>query len=80
MDKKREADGMIDMLVRNADWLITMDPERRMVRDGAIAVDDYSRSSVPNIHAIGDATDDELAQLSAMFTSWLDQKAAKKTA
>ena len=30
---------MIDLLVRNADWLITMDPERRMVRDGALAVD-----------------------------------------
>ena len=30
---------MIDMLVRNADWLITMDPERRMVRDGALAID-----------------------------------------
>ena len=30
---------MIDLLVRNADWLITMDPERRMVRDGAVAVD-----------------------------------------
>ncbi len=30
---------MIDLLVRNADWLITVDPERRMVRDGALAVD-----------------------------------------
>ena len=30
---------MIDLLVRNVDWLITMDPQRRVVRDGALAVD-----------------------------------------
>ena len=46
---------MIDMLVRNADWLITMDPQRRMVRDGALAVHDGV------IKAVGTTADLEAA-------------------
>ncbi len=30
---------MIDMLVHNAEWMLTMDPQRRIVTDAAIAVD-----------------------------------------
>ena len=29
---------MTDIFIRNADWLITVDPERRMFRDGAVAI------------------------------------------
>ncbi len=28
------------LLVRNADWLVTMDPQRRIIRDGAVAIQD----------------------------------------
>ncbi len=33
-------DGHADLLVRDIDWLITVDPGRRILRDAAIAVKD----------------------------------------
>lgn len=35
-----EPKGRADLLVRNIDWLITVDAERRVIRDAAIAVQD----------------------------------------
>lgn len=31
---------MATILIRNADWLVTMDPQRRIIRDGAVAIRD----------------------------------------
>ncbi|HEY7163895.1 MAG TPA: amidohydrolase [Candidatus Binatia bacterium] len=29
----------VDLLIRGADWIITMDPTRRLIRDGAVAIE-----------------------------------------
>ncbi len=46
---------MIDLLIRHADWLITMDKQRRIIRDGALAIDDGE------IKAVGRTSDLEAA-------------------
>lgn len=56
------------------------DSPYRFLDDVVALVPNATRAEHPADSAIGDATDDELAQLSAMFTSWLDQEAAQKTA
>src|SRR5262245_7918263 len=30
---------MTDIFIRNADWLITVDPQRRIITDGALAIE-----------------------------------------
>lgn len=44
-----------DLLVRNIDWLITVDAERRVIRDAAIAVKDGKFAAVGKTAAIDDA-------------------------
>ena len=56
------------------------DSPYRFLDDVVALVPNATRAEHPADSAIGDATDHELAQLSAMFTSWLDQEAAQKTA
>ena len=31
---------MDGILIKNAEWVVTMDPERRLIRDGAVAIRD----------------------------------------
>ena len=31
---------MSGILIKNAEWVVTMDPERRLIRDGAVAIRD----------------------------------------
>jgi 5-methylthioadenosine/S-adenosylhomocysteine deaminase len=35
----READNTADLLITGAEWVITMDPSRRLIRQGAVAID-----------------------------------------
>jgi 5-methylthioadenosine/S-adenosylhomocysteine deaminase len=40
------------LLIKNADWLVTMDGERRMLRDGAVAVTDGRIAAVAKTHEL----------------------------
>ncbi|GGC77621.1 amidohydrolase family protein [Chelatococcus reniformis] len=37
--ENRPESPAIDLLIRNAEWLVTLDEERRIIRDGAVAID-----------------------------------------
>src|ERR1043166_5817327 len=36
--KNREPAKKADLLITGAEWVITMDPDRRLIRDGAVAI------------------------------------------
>lgn len=48
-----------DLLVRNIDWLITVDPTRRVIRDAAVAVKDGKFAAVGKSAAVEQAWDAE---------------------
>ena len=43
---------MTKILIKNADWVMTMDPKRRLIQNGAIAIQDDKIIAVGRISAI----------------------------
>jgi 5-methylthioadenosine/S-adenosylhomocysteine deaminase len=57
IESSRPGGATVKTVIRNADWVITMDPDRRLVRDGALVIVDDRIVEVGRTADIGEAAD-----------------------